>query len=227
MTGSDDEFEDFLRRRKPVFRSPDDLFEPPADIDRIVLRQAREAIEADRPMRMYSGSRWAAPLALAATLVLAVAVVFQVGMPHKLQAPAEVTVQNAAQRIDYPAVVETAERADAATASSEAVVQLSKSAVTRGEVAPSSPPVADRYAAPPPPAAPVLARDAREATPRERAIDVGRNATPGMIPDWRRNSQTWLAEIDRLRNAGDTARANAELEEYKRQHRALAVAPSR
>ncbi len=45
MTGSDDEFEDFLKRRKPVFRSPDDLFEPPAELDRVVLRQAREATE--------------------------------------------------------------------------------------------------------------------------------------------------------------------------------------
>jgi hypothetical protein len=70
VTGADDEFEDFLRRRKPVFRAPDDPFEPPAEVDRIVLRQAREAIQAERPMRMFSGSRWAAPLALAATLVL-------------------------------------------------------------------------------------------------------------------------------------------------------------
>ena len=36
-------------------------------------------------------------------------------------------------------------------------------------------------------------------------------------------SKTWLAEIERLRNAGDTARADAELAEYKRQQRAYAV----
>ena len=49
MTGPDDEFDDFLKRRKPVFRRADDeMFEPPAELDRVVLRQAREAIEADR-----------------------------------------------------------------------------------------------------------------------------------------------------------------------------------
>ena len=72
MTGSDDEFDDFLRRRKPVFRSPDDMFEPPAELDRVVLRQAREAIESERPLKVFRGPRWAAPVALAATMLLAV-----------------------------------------------------------------------------------------------------------------------------------------------------------
>ena len=44
-------------------------------------------------------------------------------------------------------------------------------------------------------------------------------------PAWRRDSKSWLAEIERLRNAGDIARADAELAEYKRQHRAYAVSP--
>ena len=47
------------------------------------------------------------------------------------------------------------------------------------------------------------------------------------IPTWRRDSKTWLAEIARLRNAGDTTRAEAELAEYKRQQRAYAGAPDR
>jgi hypothetical protein len=202
VTGDDDQFEDFLRQRKPVFRPPEDPFEPPAEIDRIVLRQAREAIQAERPMRMFSGPRWAAPLALAATLVLAVAVVFQVGTPRKQEPLAEVTVQNAAQRVDYPAApvapadIAPEARADdsagAGDTSSEAVVQLSKSRAVTGEAA----------------------------SPTSSARTVA-------APEWRRDSQTWLAEIDRLRNAGDTTRANAELEEYKRQHRALAVAPDR
>jgi len=46
-------------------------------------------------------------------------------------------------------------------------------------------------------------------------------------PEYRRDSKTWLAEIDRLRAAGDTARADAELAEYKREHRAYAGAPDR
>ena len=40
MTGPDDEFDDFLARRKPVFRrSTEDPFEPPEELDRIVLRK--------------------------------------------------------------------------------------------------------------------------------------------------------------------------------------------
>jgi hypothetical protein len=46
-------------------------------------------------------------------------------------------------------------------------------------------------------------------------------------PAWRRDSKSWLAEIERLRAAGDNARADAELAEYKREHRAYAGAPDR
>jgi hypothetical protein len=46
-------------------------------------------------------------------------------------------------------------------------------------------------------------------------------------PAWRRDSTTWLAEIERLRAAGETARADAEMAEYNRQHRAYAGAPDR
>ena len=83
MTGSDDEFDDFLKRRKPLFRAPDDMFEPPAELDRVVLRQAREAIESDRPLRVFRAPRWSAPIAIAATLVLAFTVMFHAGMPLK------------------------------------------------------------------------------------------------------------------------------------------------
>ncbi len=82
MTGPDDEFDDFLARRKPVFRrSTEDPFEPPEELDRIVLRQAREAIERERPERVYHGPRWGMPVALAATLLLVFTVVLHLGVP--------------------------------------------------------------------------------------------------------------------------------------------------
>jgi hypothetical protein len=261
VTGSDDEFEDFLRRRKPIFRAPDDMFEPPAEIDRIVLRQAREAIETERPMRVFRAPRWATPLALAATLVLAFTIIFQVGMPQKREPVAEVTVQSVARRADYqdaatPAVVAPMAEVDsrasgAAAASNEAVVELSKPMTASREMAAQAPAPAssadglvareesERYAAPPPPAAPIVARNAADTAADtaagERRADTAADAPPlavsvpaakaTEIPTWRRDSKAWLAEIERLRNAGDSARADAELEEYKRQHRALAVAP--
>ena len=200
MAGGDDDFDDFLKRRKPVFRSPDDMFEPPAELDRVVLRHAREAIESDRTLRVFRGPRWAAPVALAATLVLAFTVLFYAGLPHKQAPQPEVVVQNVAERVDLP-------QPGAAVANNQRVMADSASAAASDSVivALDSPMVAGREAAPgaaPPAAAPTVA-------------------------SWRRDSKTWLAEIARLRNAGDTARADAELAEYKRQQRAYAGAPDR
>ena len=194
MTGSDDEFEDFLKRRKAVFERPrDELFEPPAELDRVVLRQAREAIRSDEPMKVFAAPRWSVPLALAATLVLAFTVIFQAGMPPK-PIP-EVTVQNVAEDV--------------------AVTDL------------PSPP------APPPPAAPMEPRSAvMEAASRERGTAGASMAAPAAdkgveAPTWRRDTKTWMAEIERLRKAGNAAAADAEYAEYKRQQRAYAVAPDR
>ena len=102
MTGPDDEFDDFLARRKPVFRSStEDPFEPPQELDRIVLRQARDAIERERPERVYQGPRWGMPVALAATLLLVFTVILHLGVQTKAPVP-EVTVQNINQQIEYP-----------------------------------------------------------------------------------------------------------------------------
>ena len=73
MSGHDEEFEQFLKRERPLFRRDvDDGLEPPAELDRIVLRQARQAIEDERPVRMFGMPRWAAPMAIAASLVLGI-----------------------------------------------------------------------------------------------------------------------------------------------------------
>jgi hypothetical protein len=254
MTGSDEEFEDFLKRRKPTFRAVDDMFEPPPELDRVVLRQAREAIETEQPLRVFRGPRWAAPLALAATLVLAIAVVFQADMPDNRKPVAEVTVQNAAQRVDVPEATAPAaaaastglplrEEAPASDTSNEVIVDLAPSRVA-GRERPAPVSVdgglvsrdeADRYAAPSPSSAPMEARRAVDERAGNRRVAGAIDAPPVMVtvpaakatqdPAWRRDSKTWLAEIERLRNAGDIERANAEFEEYKRQHRAYAVAP--
>ena len=153
MSGPDQEFDDFLSRRKPLFRRPDDDLEPPEEIDRVVLRRAREAIEIDRPQRAFRGANWGAPLAIAATLLVVFTVVLHYMQPANKAVP-EVTVQQVAQPV-------------------------------------------------------------REAGPSAAA------------PAWRRDSQSWLAQIEKLRAAGRTAEADAELAAYKREHRALAVSPDR
>ncbi len=102
MSAPDDEFDDFLRRRRPIFGRPGDDLEPPAELDRLVLRQAREAIEAEKPQRVFRAPSWGMPVALAATLVLALTIILRVGMPAKEASP-EVTVRNVARTVEYPA----------------------------------------------------------------------------------------------------------------------------
>jgi hypothetical protein len=75
---TDEEFEDFLKRRTvlPGNMSVDEKLEPPGAVDDIVVKQAREAIKAQRqPNR---APRWAMPVALAATVLLCLSVVLNV-----------------------------------------------------------------------------------------------------------------------------------------------------
>ena len=196
MTGHDDEFDDFLMRRRNLFRRPEeDVLEPPDEVDRIVLRQAREAIETRGSQREIRGLAWGLPLALAATLVVAFTLILQVGMPRK--APVgEVTVEQVAQRRDYPPPP-VASEAVANARTERAVADTHVTTVAEREQ------MASATAAAPP-----------------MAGQVDAKASP--TPEWRRDSRTWLAEIQQLRAAGKNAEADAELAEYKRQHRAYA-----
>jgi len=253
MTGADDEFDDFLKRRKPVFRSPDDLYEPPAELDRVVLRQAREAIETDRPVRVFKNPRWAAPMALAATLVLGFTVIFYAGLPQSHAPVPEVTVQNVAERVEIPAAEAPMESASPAitdhsarTDAGTVMVDLPPPTMAKRASGAAAAPVpngglvseaeAERHAAPPPPSAPMLAREAAGGASERSVMATTADAStvtmssppPSTeVPTWRHDAKSWLAEIERLRNAGDTARADAEYAEFKRQQRAFAGAPDR
>jgi hypothetical protein len=238
MGGSDDEFDDFLKRRKPVFRSPDDMFEPPAELDRVVLRHAREAIESERPLRVFRNPRWATPVALAATLLLAFTVLFYAGLPQKEALVPEVTVQNITERVDMPQAEAPMASAPSVVANNQRVAdERSGDAVVVDLNAPMSARREPVAAETPPPAAPMVARAsgtaAREQGMATTSADSSAVATASPsaasteVPAWRHDAKSWLAEIERLRNAGDTARADAELAEYKRQQRAYAGAPDR
>jgi hypothetical protein len=251
MTGPDEEFDDFLARRKPVFRrSTEDPFEPPEELDRIVLRNAREAIERERPEQVYHGPRWGMPVALAATLLLVFTVGLQLGVPGKDSVP-EVTVQNINQQIEYPrAAAEPMGDASASRDESAPMAEL-RAPTSRNRdgfgAAPggfASEEEGNRYApaSPPPPVASVpraepsppgagqepaetrrsVVTSAPAPSEAERAVAAG-----GSTPAWRRDATTWLAEIERLRAEGKVAEADAEQAEFKRQHRAYAVSPDR
>ena len=238
MNDPDPEFEEFLKRRRPLFRRDvDDGLEPPAELDRIVLRQAREAIESDRPMRVYRAPRWIAPFAIAATLVLGLAIVFKAGIPAVDRVP-EVSIENVAQRVEYPAPPAESRTApvavtEAAPADAPVVVDLAPTGPARDSGGLGSQDEATPYAAPPSPPPRVargeVARSTGAGAPAETAAVPSAAAAPASAdaPGWRRDSKTWQAEIERLRASGDHARANAELAEFNRQHQAYAVAPDR
>lgn len=98
----EDEFEAYLRRRSILPPRTTESLEPPAALDDIVLSRARRAIQQPPDIVRYRAPRWAFPVALAATLLLCVAVVVNVGM-HT-------------QRQRAPAVAPAAPSADAAYA---------------------------------------------------------------------------------------------------------------
>ena len=201
MSDTDDEFDDFLRRRKPVFRrSTEDPFEPPEELDRIVLRQAREAIERERPERVYQGPRWGMPVALAASLLLVFSVVLHFGARQQAPEPvAEVTVQTISQEFEYP----TAPAAPGSFASADEGTR---------HAAPAQPPVP-----------PMSTADRARLRPADGAEPAVASAAP--TPAWRRDAASWRAEIERLRAAGRTAEADAEQAEFQRQQRAYAGSP--
>jgi hypothetical protein len=257
MTGPHDELDDFLRRRR-LFGRPSDELEPPAELDRLVLRQAREAIEPEKPQRVFRAPAWGMPVALAATLVLAFTVILRVGAPPKAE-KAQVTVQNVSRQVETPAAVAPAQtrsyaaapsevREDERVAANQAATAIAPAPATSADGdavvvdlnAVAEPPLLERRAdklaesartgAPPPFVSDDEAsRYARPmgAGPAAAGPTVASAGASGPAPEWRRDSKTWLAEIERLRTEGDVARADAELAEYKRQHRAYAGAPDR
>jgi hypothetical protein len=286
MTGSDDEFDDFLRRRRR-FGRPDDGLEPPAELDRLVLRQAREAIEAEKPHRVFRAPAWGMPVALAATLVLAFTIILHVGAPVKSR-KAEVTVQTISRTMETPPAADamapaapearavaapeapplaeqsadrravvvdlgTSNAADPGSASASAPASASMEMArerrvervadaARPAAAPSfaSDEEAARYSQPMGASNRTAAGDTRSSTSviidgqrvdatssGDLRVEPAPASAKASAPAWRRDSRTWLAEIERLRAAGDNARADAELAEYKREHRAYAGAPDR
>jgi len=257
MTGPDGEFDDFLSRRKPVFRRPEeDPLEPPAELDRIVLRRAREAIET-QPEPAYHGTRWGMPVALAATLLVVFSVFLHLGVQRNEPA-AQVTVQSVSQQLDYPAAAPSPENAaeppqaaDAGGPKVAADLDQSRSGTRDrlGSPGYAGEAEASRYSPPPPPPPVVAARAPGEAAPsaatepaagdsasQSRSVVMSAPtpaeadravASASSTPIWRRDARTWLAEIDRLRAEGKAAEADAEMTEYKRQHRAYAGSPDR
>ncbi len=81
----DDEFEDYLKRRVPIDKGPNQLehLEPPPELDRIVIGKARKAIQGAAPIHLYRAPKWALPVGLAATILISFAILLDLGVRAK------------------------------------------------------------------------------------------------------------------------------------------------
>jgi hypothetical protein len=97
MTDSehDDEFEAYLKRGRRIHKgaTPPDRLEPPPELDRIIIGNARKAIQGAAPLRLYRAPKWALPVGLAATIVISFAVVLELGLRAKHAAPVEESME--------------------------------------------------------------------------------------------------------------------------------------
>jgi len=79
----DAEFEAYLRRRVRFDRRLHHSLarlEPPEELDRIVIGKAREAIQPTVHVPVFRAPKWAAPLAMAASLLVSLALMLDVGL---------------------------------------------------------------------------------------------------------------------------------------------------
>jgi hypothetical protein len=212
-----------------------DRSEPPEELDRIVIERARQAIrmpQLERPIRQF---RWAAPIAIAATVLVSFALVLhQLGPQAPAIAPPAATTE--------PVIVANA---PIATASRREAAQDARADAPRVAAAPPVPLAQTRSAdedgsrarARPaetrqvtPQAAPVPAperalakREAYESETLAASAAVESDAAAaasGTYSDpkanFRAHPDTWRAEIARLRQEGRHEEADRELAEFRR-----------
>jgi hypothetical protein len=95
MTDSehDDEFEAYLKRRVPIDQRMKtvDRLEPPPELDRIIIGKARNAIQNSPQVPLYRAPKWALPVGLAATLLMAFCIVLNLGIRSSRHPPQSVT----------------------------------------------------------------------------------------------------------------------------------------
>jgi hypothetical protein len=57
-----------------------DRLEPPLELDRIIIGQARQAIQSTPPVPMFRAPRWALPMGMAATILISLSVLLDLGV---------------------------------------------------------------------------------------------------------------------------------------------------
>lgn len=161
--------------------------EVPAELDRLVLRQAHDAVKSTRPAKPRTWLRWTAPLAVAASAVLVVSIVIESGVRDEvtLSAPAPASAPMEAKRES-----ETADRDTSGNIADEAPtaapMEPSRPFVLPREVAEPDTAASSAYVAPahskaaaPPPKADTSSQDQ---TRRERRTAPARQPVANSSP---------------------------------------------
>lgn len=122
----DGELDEYLKGDSSVSRQYRQLHsaEVPAELDRLVLRHAHEAVKV-APAKSRAWMRWSGPLALAASAVLVVSIVIETGVQDEVTLTAEKSSAPAAPRMEAkrqsaPVENDAAETSASGSAASEA-----------------------------------------------------------------------------------------------------------
>ena len=188
--------------------------EPPAWLDQRILAAAQTAVQS-RPASTISWLRsqgprfWAAPVALAATVVLAVGLWRGLPPASELGGTPAPMEEKAAPSVAHPAAELNAARAKSADS---AVAPTTVPSPTLPSSAKPDEPRLIRPRAIPEPAR----SESFQVAPARRPADE--EATSLHQPADRRSPSAWRAEIAELRRQGRTAEAEARLAEFRRQY---------
>lgn len=218
-----DELESFLARRSllPPELAQHENAQPPAQLDRAVLAQARATIEPPKRHSLPRSSRWMVPVALAATIVLSLAIVIELQRPTARdatavmadrEAPPTATVRSerfepessdaaatrAAERLEKSAAPPAQSRLPAASAESRALLSSRNRAV----------PMESQAAAAAESAETATAASARAPAPPEAEADSRITSDP----------RAWLERIERLRTDGATEQAEREWQAFRKRY---------
>ena len=190
--------------------------EPPRELDEAILAASRRAVEA-RPAPLVAPTgrrRWYFPVAAAAVIVLAVAVVAHV---DRETPDAELATAPASVSEPSPPAAAAEERK---AEQPKPARRAAKSADSRFAPDPRADSAAPAAAAPaaeaPAPAAPPVAQARRE---RDAGDRVARAQTQGAsLAKLAQSPEQWLQRIADLRQQGKNEEADRELAEFRKRH---------
>jgi hypothetical protein len=247
----DEAFETYLKRRSVLPDTPaaDDRLEPPAALDTIVLRKAREAIKAQAVPDQGRPPRWAVPVALAATIMLCLSVVLNISLNTNRPAanPQRTTAGRADGNIggerresvpgDIPShevIATAAPESGSARESSSAYAEsaLSQAATARRGAGRSAAEKAEmltkRADTSVPGTAPSAAVAPRppDAAPARESDSAGAPQSDAMGGRHPADPNDWLQQIDALRAAGKIGLADTEMRRFRAAFPGYALKPT-